>query len=223
MTSTSHYTPDQSSFGKLILVRHAESEWNKLGKWTGLSDVHLSKKGSSDAILLGLCLQDIEIDVVYCSEQVRTVETMEILLKAAKNETAKITRNKNLNERDYGEYTGLDKWEVRDRVGDMTFKKIRRGWDYPIIGGETLKMVFARVVPFYKDFIIPELMLGKNVVIISHGNTLRALVKYIESIDDTAIDGLEIPFDEILIFQIKSDGRVVSKDVRSITITPTFA
>jgi 2,3-bisphosphoglycerate-dependent phosphoglycerate mutase len=223
MTNTSHYTPGSIPIGKLILVRHAESEWNRLGKWTGLSEVHLSKKGSTDAVVMGQSLRDITIDAAYCSEQIRTVETTHILLRAALTETATLTRNKNLNERDYGEYTGLNKWEVRDRVGDKAFKRIRRSWDYPISGGETLKMVFARVVPFYISYIVPDLLLGRNVLVISHGNTLRALVKYIESVTDTAIEKLEIPFDSILIFQVASDGRALSKNERKVDITPTFA
>jgi 2,3-bisphosphoglycerate-dependent phosphoglycerate mutase len=223
MTSTSHYTPDQTSFGKLILLRHAESEWNRLGKWTGLSDVHLSIKGSQDAVLIGRSLADIDLNAVYCSEQIRSVETMQILLKAAQNETAIITRDKSLNERDYGEYTGLNKWEVRDRVGGEAFRKIRRSWDYPIPGGETLKKVYARVVPFYVAYIVPDLLLGENVAVISHGNTLRALIKYIESISNTAIENLEIPFNKIIIYQINFDGRLHTMEERLIDITSTFA
>ncbi len=223
MTNETHYTPGDVGYGKLILVRHAESEWNRLGKWTGVADVHLTAKGQNDAVLIGEALRNIPIDVAYCSEQMRTFETLQVLLKAAQKESIDIKRNKNLNERDYGDYTGLNKWEVLDQVGDAAFKKIRRSWDYPIPGGETLKMVFARLVPFYRDYLVPELILGKNVLVISHGNTLRSLIKYLETINDDDIDGIEMPFDNILIYTITAEGHAASKEQRRIKITSSFA
>jgi 2,3-bisphosphoglycerate-dependent phosphoglycerate mutase len=223
MVDTSHYTLPVLSWGTLILVRHAESEWNRQGRWTGLTDVHLSNKGIHDADLLGKALKDITIDIAYCSEQVRTLETLQRLLKSSHNESTKIRRSDKLNERDYGVYTGLNKWEVMDKVGKNTFTKIRRSWDYPILEGETLAMVFARLIPYYRERIVPEIMAGSTVIVASHGNTLRSLLKYLESIDDNAISVIEMPFDAILLYAINEEGRARHKSVRTIDITPTEA
>lgn len=223
MSNEKHYTPGNASKGKLILVRHAESEWNKLGKWTGLTDVHLTDKGHKDAALLGEALRDIDIDIAYCSEQVRTLETLKTLLKAAKKDSVEIKRSKQLNERDYGEFTGLNKWEVLDKLGDDVFSQIRRSWDYPIPGGETLQMVFARSVPFYKKYLVPQLQEGKTILITSHGNTLRSLIKYLEKISDEGIGQVEMPFDNILIYHVTPEGHAVKKEKRMISIEKTHA
>jgi 2,3-bisphosphoglycerate-dependent phosphoglycerate mutase len=223
MGNENHYTPRKTSTGKLILVRHAESEWNKLGKWTGLTDVHLTDKGQQDATLLGEALKDIDIDVVYCSEQVRTLETAQTILRVAKKDKVEIKRSKLLNERDYGEYTGLNKWEVLDKLGDDIFHQIRRSWDYPIPGGETLKMVFARSVPFYKQYIVPQLHDGKTILITSHGNTLRSLIKYLEKISDEGIGHVEMPFDNIYIYTVSEEGHAVEKEKRTIQIEKSHA
>ncbi len=136
--------------GTLILVRHAESEWNVLGKWTGRTDVHITAKGRQEAALLGEILHDIELHHAYTSEQIRTVETLTALLESAGQAGLPHERSPHLNERDYGEYTGLNKWEVMEQLGEDTFTKIRRSWDHPIPGGETLQMVHERAVPFYR-------------------------------------------------------------------------
>ncbi|MBI3069894.1 MAG: 2,3-bisphosphoglycerate-dependent phosphoglycerate mutase [Candidatus Levybacteria bacterium] len=117
-----------------------------------------------------------------------------------------------LNERDYGEFTGKNKWQIKEEVGDEEFLKIRRGFDHPIPGGETLKDVFSRVVPYYQAQILPYLKNGKNVLIVAHGNSLRALVKYLENISDADISGLEIETGEILIYEIDQNEAVISKN-----------
>ena len=178
--------------GKLVLVRHGESEWNLLGKWTGWTDVGLTDKGASDAEKMGELIKDIRFDDIYTSKLKRTVETMQSVLKTQGQAGAPYESVAELNERDYGDYTGMNKWEVKDRVGEEKFNAIRRNFDEPIPGGETLHMVYDRVVPWYRQVIVPELMKGDNVLLVAHGNSIRALVKYIESISDEGIAKFEM-------------------------------
>lgn len=212
----------QPGNGKLILVRHAESEWNVLGKWTGRTDVHLTEKGRHEAAMLGDIIKDIELHHAYTSEQIRTVETLINLLEAA-GKNVKHEPTPHLNERDYGEYTGLNKWEVLEQLGEDIFTKIRRSWDHPIPGGESLKMVHERAVPFYKEYILPRLHKGENIMIVSHGNTIRSLIKYLEDINDEGIEKVEMPFGHILIYHVDESGRQRHKEQRSIEITAPHA
>ncbi|MET0779374.1 MAG: 2,3-bisphosphoglycerate-dependent phosphoglycerate mutase [Candidatus Saccharimonadales bacterium] len=209
--------------GKLLLVRHAESEWNVLGKWTGRTDVHLTAKGRHEAALLGETIKDIELHHAYTSQQIRTVETLAHLLETAGKAGTPHDRSEHLNERDYGDYTGLNKWEVLEQLGEDVFTKIRRSWDHPIPNGETLQMVHARAVPFYNDYILPELLEGKNVIVVSHGNTIRTLVKHLEDIGDEEIAEVEMPFGEILLYDVTKEGKHLAKETRKIDIVPPHA
>ena len=121
-----------------------------------------------------------------------------------------------LNERDYGDLTGKNKWEVKEQLGEEEFLKIRRSWDYPPKNGESLKNVYERVVPFYESRILPELKNGKNVIIAAHGNSLRALVKFLENIPDEEISKLEMKLGEPYVYEIDETGKIVSKEIRSI-------
>lgn len=211
--------------GRLLLTRHAESEWNAKGKWTGLTDVHLSEKGFHEASLLGLALRDLDIkvDQAFCSEQVRTLETLEGILNASQQFNAPFQRRGAINERDYGTYTGKNKWDMQKLVGDEEFAGIRRGWDHPVPGGETLKMVYERVIPFYQSEVLPLLMSGKNVLLVAHGNSLRALMKYVEKLSDTDVESLEMPFGSIMVYDVDPDGHMLAKDETHIDTQPPNA
>lgn len=210
--------------GKLILVRHAESEWNALGIWTGQTNVNLSDKGREDAKKLGVLIKDLHADFIYTSEHARTHQTLHHLLEGAEKTNAPAhEQSKHLNERHYGDYTGKNKWEVQQLVGDEIFTGIRRGWDHPIPGGETMKMVYERAVPFYQDAILPKLAAGNNVLVVAHGNSIRALIKFLEKISDQGIADVEMPFDNILIYHVDANGHSTDKEVRKIDITPTHA
>lgn len=215
--------PTKHPSGKLILVRHAESEWNLLGKWTGRTDVHITDKGKKEAQQLGELLKDIELHHSYSSEQIRTVETLTNMLETAGISGLSHERIAHLNERDYGDYTGLNKWEVLEQLGEDTFTRIRRSWDEPIPGGETLQMVHERAVPFYKDYILPKLLAGQNILVVSHGNTIRALVKYLENISDEGIAEIEMPFGHMLIYHVHPTGHHHSKEIRTIETQPPHA
>lgn len=195
----------------LVLVRHTESEWNAKGVWTGLTDISLSEEGREKARDLSEKLKDFHFDRVFTSVLKRSKETLfEIQQKL--QTSIPITESEALNERDYGEFTSKNKWEVQKQLGEEEFKKLRRAWDYPIPGGETLKDVYNRVVPYYQTQILPYLTSGRNVLIVAHGNSLRALVKYLENISDKNISSLEIATGEILIYAIDQNGRIISKN-----------
>jgi len=209
--------------GLLVVVRHGESTWNRLGKWTGLTDVELTSKGRSDARLIGEQLRDIKFDVIYTSALKRAHETLAEILKTYGKTSAKPIASAVLNERDYGDYTGKNKWEVKTKVGDKMFEQIRRGYDTDIPHGENLHMVYDRAVPFYKKVILPQLLRGENVLIVSHGNTIRALEKYLDNLTDKQIESVEMPFSDILLYTVDNTGRAVTKELRQIDIAPSNA
>jgi D-lactate dehydrogenase len=207
--------PQNSSCGRLVLVRHTESEWNARGIWTGSRDAKLSIKGFEDARLLGDILRDITFQHAYASQQIRTMETLSSLLGALQQPVVPVTRDKALNERDYGEYTGKNKHEMKKILGDDLFEKVRRGWNTPIPQGETLKHVYQRIVPYYLEEILPRIRRGENILIVSHGNALRALMKYIESISDEEIENTEMMFGGAVTYILDNEGRAKRKDIRT--------
>jgi D-lactate dehydrogenase len=211
--------------GQLLVTRHAESEWNATGQWTGLTDVHLSEKGFHEAAMLGLALKrmNVRIDKAFCSEQIRTRETLEGMLNTAQYFEVPTEEIAAINERDYGDYTGKNKWEMKEELGEERFQAVRRGWDEPIPNGETLKMVYERAVPFYRETILPLLESGQNILLVAHGNSIRSLMKYIEDIDDDAVSDLEMLFGEIIVYETDSDGRMTSKETTKIETTPPNA
>lgn len=203
----------EKTLGKLLIARHTESEWNATGQWTGRTDTHLSEKGFRDAVTLGQKLKelDITIDIAYCSEQIRTRETLEGILGASQQFSVDIVRNAAVNERDYGDYTGKNKWEMKEILGEEQFNAIRRGWDVGVPEGETLKMVYERVIPFYQEVLFPIIQSGKNVLLVAHGNSIRSLMKYLETISDDNVENLEMLFGEIVIYTLNKDGLMDEK------------
>jgi 2,3-bisphosphoglycerate-dependent phosphoglycerate mutase len=202
--------------GILILARHHESEWNKIGKWQGMTDTHLTSYGLEKAFEMGQYLKSFKIDLAVASGLARTKESLEKVLAGASQEgVSKIFANE-LNERDYGDYTGLNKWEIKEKVGEEEFKNIRRGWNHPIPGGETLEKVSERSLPFFLEKVLPELNVGKNVLIIGHGNNLRTLVKYIEKITDDQIADVDFPFGSIVFYTLDSAGHILTKEIKNV-------
>ncbi len=200
---------------KLVLVRHGESEWNAKGLWTGWTDVSLSEKGIEEAQAAGNKLKDIHFDVAFTSALKRAHQTLHSILTQTGQTFLQAKAAKELNERDYGDLTGKNKWEVKEQVGEEEFQKIRRSWDYPPPNGESLKMVYERVLPYYKKEILPELKAGKNVIIAAHGNSLRALIKYLENVSDEDIPNLEVATGGVLVYDIDKEGNVTNKEVRA--------
>ena len=198
----------------LALVRHGQSEWNALGLWTGLRDIELNDIGRQEARQAAESLKGITFNVAFTSALTRAQQTLQEILTALGQPGIPTTANAAINERDYGDLTAKNKWEVQKEYGDEQFLKWRRSWDYPVPNGETLKDVHDRVAPFYDSTILPELKAGKNVIVAAHGNSLRALVKHLENIDETEIPKLEIGTGEVYLYQVDSDGNIISKEIR---------
>ncbi|MFI5240089.1 MAG: 2,3-bisphosphoglycerate-dependent phosphoglycerate mutase [Candidatus Saccharimonadia bacterium] len=209
-----------SQSGLLVILRHGESEWNARGVWTGLTDVHLTENGRAEAVQMGEMIKDLHFDQAFASEQIRTHETLDGVLSAIHETTLARTYAKAFNERDYGIYTGKNKWEVEQAIGHDKFIALRRGWNYPVEHGESLREVYARTIPYYKSHVVPLLLSGKNVLIVAHGNSIRSLQKYIENIDNAAIAQVEMIFGSALIYTVDKTGRQKSKNVRKIDVIP---
>jgi 2,3-bisphosphoglycerate-dependent phosphoglycerate mutase len=204
--------------GTLVLVRHGESEWNALNLFTGWVDVDLTDKGRVEAARAGELIvgHGLLPDVLYTSLLRRAITTANIALDTADRLWVPVKRSWRLNERHYGALQGLDKAETKARYGDEQFMKWRRSYDVPpppiepgskysqdrdpryanISGGpltECLADVVARFLPYFTDVVVPDLRDGKTVLIAAHGNSLRALVKYLDRMSDEEVVGLNIP------------------------------
>jgi len=200
--------------GTLIIARHHESEWNKKGLWTGSRDVHLTQHGLEKSGEMGKLLKDIPPDYAFASGQVRTDETLKAMLNALGIDSVDGESSPALNERDYGDYTGKNKWEMQKIIGEEAFERIRRDWDYPIPNGESLKTVYERVVPFYLGTVLPLLREGRRVLVVSHGNALRALMIYLESVATEQVSGVDMLFGVVVVYQVDDKGRMVHKEER---------
>lgn len=201
--------------GDLILVRHGKSLWNVKGLWTGWTDIDLTKDGVEEAHTAAASLRDIRIDEAFTSKLIRAIHTLDIIKQDLHIETIPTTQDAALNEKNYGNLAGKNKWKIKKEYGEDQFMKWRRSWDTVIPGGESLKNVYDRVVPYYKVHILPELEKGKNVLVSAHGNSLRALVKYLDNIPDDKITDLEIATGEVYLYQIDENGNVINKEIRA--------
>lgn len=213
----------QQKHGMLVISRHTESEWNLLGTWTGQTDVNLTEKGHGEAEKIGELLRGIEFDAIYTSELKRTHQTLAGIMKGSGHAPLQHEQRHEISERDYGELTGKNKWDVQKELGDEAFAGIRRGWDYPVPGGETLKDVHGRVVPFFNAEILPRLQAGENVLMVAHGNSIRALIKHLEDIHEDEIANVEMGFGQILIYHIDPAGNVAQKESKQADVTPPHA
>lgn len=202
--------------GKLVLIRHGESVWNKKGLWTGWHDIPLTEKGKAEARTAAKTLKDIEFHYTFTSDLVRASETLEIIKSELKITGLPTIKHSALKERNYGQLAGKSKWEIQKKIGQEKFKKIRRGWNEIIDNGETLKDVFLRVLPYYNENILPPVISGKNVLIVAHGNSIRALVKHLDNLSDKGIEEIEIKTGEVLLYVIDSRGRIMSREKRLV-------
>ncbi len=199
---------------KLILVRHGQSEYNAKDLWTGWIDVPLTDLGRLEAKEAGEEIKDLKVDVVFVSDLIRSKQTWEEMAKVLGLENLPTIEAPEIKERSYGDLAGLNKWEAKNKYGEEQWVKWRRGWDEPIPNGETLKDVYNRAVPFYEKNIFPILKLGKNVLLSSHGNSLRALVKYFDNIPSEDIWKLEIPTGTVYVYDVNEDGKITGKEIR---------
>jgi 2,3-bisphosphoglycerate-dependent phosphoglycerate mutase len=200
----------------LVLVRHGQSEWNALGLWTGWTDVSLTEQGRVEARSAAGHLRDISFHKAHTSQLKRTQETMDEIKHALQLTVLETFSHPALSERNYGDYTGKNKWDVKAAVGDEEFARIRRSWEVRVPGGESLHDVHDRVILYFEQHILTDLQAGKNIIVVSSGNTLRALVKYLDTIPDDKIHELEIGTGEVFVYDIAEDGSVISKQIRAV-------
>ena len=199
----------------LLLLRHGKSEWNELGLWTGHTDIGLIETGREEARQAAEAIRDIPIHKIHVSDLKRAQETMDEVKKALGIEDLVHTAHPALKERHYGVYTGQNKWQIKDQIGEEKFQQLRRGWDEPIPEGETLKDVYDRVSKYFEEAIKADLNEGHNTLIVAHGNSLRALAKHVEDLSEDEVCALEIGTGEVHCYKLEDDGQVTSKEIRS--------
>jgi 2,3-bisphosphoglycerate-dependent phosphoglycerate mutase len=222
--------------GTLVLLRHGESEWNSKGLFTGWVDVGLSATGADEAANAGRLLRDVGIrpDVLYTSVLSRAIQTAHIALQTADLLWLPVRRSWRLNERHYGALQGKDKAQTREEYGDEQFMLWRRSYDIPpppmpdddpmsqagdpryallppelLPRTECLKDVQWRLLPYWYEFIVPDLAAGQTVLVTAHGNSLRALVKHLDGIGDEDIAGLNIPTGIPLVYELDASMRPI--------------
>jgi 2,3-bisphosphoglycerate-dependent phosphoglycerate mutase len=195
---------------QLVIFRHGQSVWNLENKFTGWVDVELSEKGLQEAKTAGEKLKGYKFDEGYASALKRAQETLKIALEEAGIKNVPITYNQALNERMYGDLQGLDKAETAAKFGDEQVKIWRRSFDIAPPKGESLKDTAARVIPYFEKEIAPKLKGGKNIVIAAHGNSLRALIMYLEKMTPEQILEFEIGTAIPRVYELDSNLHVLS-------------
>ncbi|GDX61950.1 2,3-bisphosphoglycerate-dependent phosphoglycerate mutase [Candidatus Levyibacteriota bacterium] len=201
----------------LILVRHGITTYNENGLWSGWDDApSLTKKGVEEAMRAGESIKDIHLDYAFSSSLKRAKETLDEIKKIINIQDIPTVSARELNERNYGDFTAKNKWDIKKIIGDDEFLKLRRSWNYPIPNGESLKQVYDRIIPYFKSTIIPIIKNNKNVIISSSGNALRALVKFLENISDDDIVDFEIGTGEVYIYNIDINGKLINKEIRAV-------
>lgn len=213
---------------KLIMMRHGESEWNKLNRFTGWVDIPLSKRGIEEAIEGGKKIKDYPIDVIFTSKLARAEMTAYLAMSEhsskkvplilhtgdgkmenwakiyaddLKDQLIPVIRNVALNERMYGELQGLNKAETIKKYGEAQVKIWRRSYNVPPPNGESLEMTAKRAIPYFNNSIIPFLEEGKNVFISAHGNSLRSIIMHLESLSEDEVVNLELKTGQPIIYE----------------------
>ena len=220
----------------LILVRHGQSEWNLQNRFTGWVDVELASQGKLEACKAGELIKDlnIKIDYFFCSYQKRAIETLKLILTTIRIKNDVIKKAWQLNERHYGALTGLNKDKMKKVYGEKKVHEFRRSWDvapepldknnpyHPINietykdiprgkipDTESLKNTYERVVPYFKENILTKI--DKNILISAHGNSIRAICKYLFNLDENKITKLEIPTGNPLILKFDENKKLISE------------
>ncbi len=219
----------------LILIRHGQSEWNLENRFTGWVDIDLAPNGKLEACKSGELLKNynIKIDYFFSSYQKRAINTLKLMLNTLRIKNSKIIKAWQLNERHYGALTGLNKDEMKKKLGEKKIHEFRRSWDSPpeplsknnpyhpinieayknipsksIPDTESLKDTYERVLPYFKKEIYNKLLNNKNIVIAAHGNSIRAICKFLFNLDETKITKLEIPTGNPLLINFNNKNKI---------------
>ena len=234
---TTELQKEKTHMHKLVLIRHGESEWNKLNLFTGWTDVELSEKGVEEAHRAGRTLKEkgYDFDVVHTSLLKRAIHTMNNVLFELDREWLPVYKSWRLNERHYGALQGLNKAETAAKYGEDQVKIWRRSYDCPppalekddprnpalqaqfrdvdpkdLPLNESLELTVKRAVPYFEEVIKPEMEAGKRVLIVAHGNSLRALVKYFDNMADSEIVGVNIPTGVPLVYEFDDNMKAIN-------------
>ncbi|MCJ2024201.1 2,3-bisphosphoglycerate-dependent phosphoglycerate mutase [Methylobacterium sp. J-067] len=199
----------------LVLARHGQSEWNLKNLFTGWRDPGLTDRGVEEAVKAGRWLkgEGYGFDVAFTSNLGRAQRTCALMLEEMGLSNIEVLRSQALNERDYGDLSGLNKDDARAKWGAEQVHTWRRSYDVAPPGGESLKDTAARVLPYYIEAILPRVMDGQRVLVAAHGNSLRALVMVLDHLGPATIAGLEIATGVPLVYRLKGDTTVASKSV----------
>lgn len=199
----------------LVFVRHGQSEWNLKNLFTGWKDPDLTEKGIAEARAAGkrLKAEGLSFDIAYTSVLTRAQHTLTLILEELGQKGLKTIRDQALNERDYGELTGLNKDDARKKWGEEQVHIWRRSFDVAPPGGESLKDTLARALPYYVSHILPDVLSGKRVLVAAHGNSLRALIMAIEGLSREQILKRELETGVPIIYHLGPDSRPVSVEV----------
>jgi 2,3-bisphosphoglycerate-dependent phosphoglycerate mutase len=197
----------------LVLVRHGESEWNKLNLFTGWRDPGLTETGTVEAHRAGKLVkaEGFVFDIAFTSALKRAQITLEIMLEELGQQGLETIKDQALNERHYGDLCGLNKDDARKKWGDEQVHIWRRSYDVPPPGGESLKDTAARVLPYYEAKILPQVLAGKNVLVSAHGNSLRALIMQLDKLSPEEILKLNLGTGEPYVYRLNADGSAASK------------
>jgi 2,3-bisphosphoglycerate-dependent phosphoglycerate mutase len=199
----------------LVLLRHGQSEWNLLNLFTGWKDPDLTATGVEEAKAAGqrLKARGLGFDLCFTSALTRAQHTLDLALAELGQTSLPILRDQALNERDYGDLSGLNKDDARKRWGEDQVHVWRRSYDVPPPGGESLKDTVARALPYYCQNILPPVLSGKRVLVAAHGNSLRALVMVLDRLTPETIPAMELATGVPIVYRLKPDSTVESKDV----------
>lgn len=200
---------------KLVLIRHGQSLWNHENRFTGWIDVPLTDTGREEARKAGQLVRDIEFQVAYTSQLNRAHETLDIILDVI-GQHPPIIRDTALNERHYGDLQGLNKQNMAERYGKEQVHIWRRSFKVAPPNGESLEMTAQRTQPFFERAILGDIRQGKNVLVVAHGNSNRAIVMQLDKLSEDEVPKLELATGEPLIYDMSETGEVLHKVIRSL-------
>lgn len=199
--------------GKIVLLRHGESQWNLENRFTGWVDIPLTDKGREEARHAGELLHDIPFDCAFTSMLIRAIESLEIALAAAGEINVPVEKDAALNERRYGDLQGLNKEETTKKFGAEQVHIWRRSYDVRPPNGESLKDTATRTLPYFKSKILPIGAAGKNVLVCAHGNSLRAIVMELDQLTKEEVLELNIATGVPIVYEIGIKGEVLNKKI----------
>ena len=198
----------------LVLVRHGQSEWNAKNLFTGWKDPGLTSDGKKEAINAGSLIKqrDIQFSMMFTSDLKRAQITGQIILDGIEQTDIKVVKNQALNERNYGDLSGLNKDDARKEWGEEQVHIWRRSYDIPPPGGESLKDTAERVLPYFNSSILPKIIQGENILVAAHGNSLRSLVMQLDNLSKEEVVALEIPTGAPIIYSFQENKKPIFKE-----------